>query len=127
VKIVRDRTEHTRTVAIEAMPIDIAGEARSTTPDDTDGLTLEDIDRSTTADSSVPTEIDGALIVSIVSGSAADDAELAVGDIIRVINNRAVHTRAEAMRELHAIEAGRPLFLLVWREGTDAFLRMRRN
>jgi serine protease Do len=126
-KIVRDHKEHTRTVTIEEMPNDAGGEAAGATPHDDDGLTLDDIDRSTAADSSVPADVDGALVLTVVTGSPADDAELAVGDIVRMINNRAVHTHAQAVRELHGIEAGRPIFLLVRRDGIDVFLRMRRD
>jgi serine protease Do len=126
VRFVRDRTVQTRTVTLEAMPIDAAGDAPGTTAGDDGGVTLDDIDRSTSADAFVPADVDGAVVVSVVIGSPADDAELAAGDIIRAVNSRRVHTRADAMREWRAAGSG-PLFLLVWREGMEVFLRMRRD
>ena len=65
--------------------------------------------------------------MKVAPNSSADDAELIVGDIVRAINGRPVHTLAEARRELLGIERGRPIFLLVSRRGAKVFLEMRKN
>jgi serine protease Do len=109
------------------VPIERDDRVRRTAPDDNDGLTLGDVGRSPTIHASLPADIYGALVVNVVAGSAADEAELAAGDIIRAINRRPVHNAAEARRRLRSIEAGRPIFLLVWRSGAEMFLRMRRQ
>ena len=44
-----------------------------------------------------------------------------------MINRRPVHGAVDARRRLRSIEAGRPIFLLVWRDGVETFLRMRRQ
>ena len=66
-------------------------------------------------------------MVQVAPDSPADDAELEAGDIIQAINGRPIHTLAEARRELQQMAAGRPIFLLVSRDGTMAFLRMRKD
>jgi S1-C subfamily serine protease len=76
---------------------------------------------------SIPSRIDGALVAGVEVDSAADDAELAVSDVIRAINRHPVHTAAEATNQLRQIEPRTPIFLLVWRHGTEVFLQMRKD
>jgi serine protease Do len=127
VRLFRDGREQTRRIIIEEMPVENDDRVPRTPTDDNDGLTLGDIGRSRAAHSSLPSDIGGALVVNVVAGSAADEAELAAGDIIRAINRGPVHSAAEARRCLRSIDAGRPIFLLVWRSGVEMFLRMRRQ
>jgi S1-C subfamily serine protease len=129
VRMFRDGREQTARITIEEMPVERDDHVSRTPPDDHDGLTLGDVGRSRTANSpsSLASKAGGALVVHVVAGSAADEAELTAGDIIRAINRRPVHGAADARRQLRSIEAGRPIFLLVWRSGTERFLRMRRQ
>ena len=90
--------------------------------EDIDGLTVRELTPPDTNRLSIPPGIDGALVGDVALDSAADDAELAVGDIIRAVNRHPVHTAAEARNELRRIEPRRPIFLLVWRHGTEVFL-----
>ena len=127
VRIFRNGREQTARITIEEMPVERDDRVSRTPPDDNEGLTLGDVGRSRTAHSSLASDPDGALVVNVVAGSAADEAELVAGDIIRAINRRPVHGAADARRRLRSLEAGRPIFLLVWRSGTEMFLRMRRQ
>jgi len=128
-KVVRDGAEQTRMVRIEELPFESAGvpSAQGGKTKDIDGLTVRDITPPDTSRLSIPPGIDGALVVDVALDSAADDAELAVGDIVRAINRHPVHTAAEAKNELRRIEPRRPIFLLVWRHGTEVFLQMRKD
>jgi serine protease Do len=126
---IRDGAKQTLVVTIEALPFQTA-EVPSTQPkaqQDIDGLTLRELTRPDTNRLSVPPGIDGALVVDVAPDSAADDAELAVGDIIRAINRHPVHTAAAATAELRRIKSGDPIFVLVWRQGTEVFLEMRKD
>jgi len=127
VGIFRDGRELTRRITIEEMPVESHDRVPPASPDDNDGLSLGDVGRPRVAHRSGPSDIDGALVVNVVAGSAADEAELAAGDIIRAINRLPVHSAADARSRLRSIEAGRPVFLLVWRSGTEMFLRLRRQ
>ena len=128
-KIFRDGTEQTRTVTIEELPVE-AAEAPAARPaggDDVGGLTLDDATSPAATRLSVPPGIDGALVVHVAFESPADEAELGIGDIIRTINRRPIHSAAEATGELRRIEPHTPIFLLVWRHGTEVFLQMRKD
>ena len=95
--------------------------------DDIDGLTLRELIPADMRRLSVPPGIAGAVVADVVLDSAADDAELGVGDIILAINRHPVHTAAEARSELRRIEPRAPIFLLVWRHGVELFLEMRKD
>jgi serine protease Do len=125
VKVLRDGKEQLRTVTIEEVPLGNGHEPAGDAAED-DGLTFDE-STSPVRNRRSSAGIDGALIVAVVPDSPADEADLTAGDIIRSINRRAVHTAAEAKRELRRIEPGRPIFLLVWRSGTSVFLQMRRD
>jgi serine protease Do len=122
----RDGREQIGRIFIEEMPLERDDPPSRLPVDDNDGLTLGDVGRPRVAHSSLAAETDGALVVNVADGSAADEAELAAGDIIRAINRHPVHSAADARRRLRSIEAGRPIFLLVSRSGAEMFLRMRR-
>jgi len=127
VKAFRDGQKQTRAITIEEMPIETETRAPRSKPNHDDGITLANVSRGKHIDPAAPRVVDGALVVNVVDGSAADEAELSAGDIIRAINRLPVHTAAEARRRLHSIESDRPVFLLVWRNGAELFLRLRRQ
>ena len=126
-KIFRDGKEHTRTTIIEEQPVDEVEEAPTDDFDGDDGLTLGEIPPSETGELAVASAVGSVQVVKVAPDSPADDAEIIVGDIVRAINGRPVHTLAEARRELLGIARGRPIFLLVSRRGARVFLEMRRN
>jgi S1-C subfamily serine protease len=66
-------------------------------------------------------------IVKIAPGSAADEANLRIDDVIVAINRRPVHDAAEARRELDQIEPQRPVFLFVLRQGLELFVELPRD
>jgi serine protease Do len=118
----------TRTVTIEEALVD---SPRRSSPRDRrdlqDGLKLGDITPAAAARLAVTPGVDGALIVEVIEQSAADEAQLSEDDIIRAVNRRTVHTAADALRELATIPPGQPVFITVWRSGTEVFLKMRKD
>jgi len=125
-RIFRDGKPHTRTAIIEEQFVDSGEDAPTGDPNDDDGLTLGDTMQSEAGDlSGVFAAGGGVRVVKVAPNSPADDAELIVGDIVRAINGRAVHTLAEATRARRAIERGRPIFLLISRRRATLFLEMR--
>ena len=125
--IFRDGTARTRTAIIEEQFVDSV-EARTSDPNDDDGLTLGETMPSGAGDlTGVFAGGGGVRVMKVAPNSPADDAELIVGDIVRAINGRPVHTLAEATRALRAIERGRPIFLLISRRRATLFLEMRKH
>jgi S1-C subfamily serine protease len=52
---------------------------------------------------------------------------MAPGDVITQVNRVPVSSAAEAIRELNQVEAGRPAFLMIVRNGSQIFLRVRKE
>jgi serine protease Do len=127
VKIVRDGKEQTHTTTIEQQPLDAVEQEPADGSDADDGLTLGEITMAKAKELAEASEAGGALVVDVAPDSPADDAEFAVGDIIRAVNRRPVHTLDQARRELRRTKPDRPIFVLVSRSGTDVFLKMRKN
>jgi serine protease Do len=116
VKIFRDGQALVRTVTIDEQFADPVEQTPAGDSDRDDGLTLDEATASR-----------GALVVNVALDSAADDAELVPGDVVRAINGRRIRTLEEARCALRGLEPGRPAFLLVSRGGMDVFLEMRRR
>jgi serine protease Do len=127
-KIFRQGAKRTLRVRIEEMPV--AAHRRDTDAPlerDLAGLTLGQLTPAAARRLSVPRGFEGAFVLAVAVDSPADDALLAGGDIIRTINGSAVHGAADAEEKLRRIKPRAPIFLLVWREGTDLFLEMRKD
>jgi len=127
VKIFRDGKEQTHTTTIEEQPPGAVEEEPADGSDADDGLTLGEISMAGAKEPTEASEVGGALVVDVAHDSPADEAEFAVGDIVRAVNGRPVHTLDQARRELRRIKPDRPIFVLVSRSGTDVFLKMRKN
>jgi serine protease Do len=70
---------------------------------------------------------DGSFVRSVEDDSPAADAGIEEGDIVRKVNQRTVHTAAEATRELQRVQVGRPTFVIVWRGGRETLVEMQRD
>jgi serine protease Do len=122
----RDGVAYTRMATIEEQPAEALEQVPDDDGDSEDGLTLGDCASAGTAPSP-GAAVRGALVLDVVPDSAADEAELAPGDVIQAINGRPVSTLAEARRVLRGTAPDRPIFLLVRRDGGELFLEMRRQ
>ena len=128
-RVFRDGAERTLTVEIEEMTFATADvpDVQTDLSEDIDGLMVRELKPVDRTRLSLPPGFDGALVIDVTLDSAADDAEVAAGDIIRAINRRPIHTAAEAKKELRRIARRTPIFLLVWRDGQELFLQMRKD
>ncbi|HEU0039465.1 MAG TPA: PDZ domain-containing protein, partial [Verrucomicrobiae bacterium] len=120
-KIVRDGKEKNLTATLGILPGEMARRSRneSTQPEEQkfdvlDGVEVGDLDSRTRERSNIPTRVRGALVTSVESGSAAEEAELKVGDVILEINRQPVRD-ADSAIELCKQAKGDRLLLRVWR------------
>ena len=79
-----------------------------------DGVEVGDLDSRARRQNDFPKQLRGALVTSVESGSAAEEAGLKVGDVILEINRQAVRD-ADSAIELCKQAKGDRLLLRVWR------------
>jgi serine protease Do len=117
------RGGHTRAlqVSVEVLPAETQTHAEPGVEPPTDfGLTLGDLAPSVAGESS------GAIVQHVRDDSEAARAGIEKGDIIRKVNRRAVHTAADAVRELQRLPES-TAFMLIWREGDELLIEIRRD
>ncbi len=83
-----------------------------------DGVTVSDLDRDARAQSSVPQDVHGAVVVDVDENSNAAQAGLQVNDIIVEINHHPVADANQAV-DLCNQATGARLLLKVWRRAGD--------
>ena len=68
-----------------------------------------------------------AVLYSVQADSDVDRAGLTEGDVVLSVNRHTVTSAADATHQLRRLERGQPAFLLVWREGNEILLQIRRQ
>ncbi|HUB00263.1 MAG TPA: Do family serine endopeptidase [Terracidiphilus sp.] len=86
------------------------------------GLTAQDLTPQLRQQLNVPDDIHGVAVQSVRSGSAADAAGLAPGDVIMQVDRHPVTTVQEFQSQMQAIPAGQNVLLLVWSQGGTGFI-----
>jgi len=116
-RVVVHRDGRTRTVEVEVeeLPLAITTREELRSEDSANfGLSLGD-------------SRDGSFVRRVEDDSPASEAGIQEGDIVRKVNQRIVHTAAEATRELQRVQVGRPTFVIVWRGGRETLIEMQRD
>ncbi|MFP5379323.1 MAG: PDZ domain-containing protein [Vicinamibacteria bacterium] len=75
----------------------------------------------------IPEGTTGVLVTDVEPGSPAARAPLGRGDVILEVNRVPVSTPAQAGRELDRVASGSSAFLLVYRNGQETFVTMRKE
>jgi serine protease Do len=95
------------------------------TPTATDfGMTLEAITPEAARQLDLPRGRGGAIVSDVERGSVAANAGVQPNDIIIEVNREPVASVSQVTRALQNAAAGRPVFLLVWRDGQQYFVTM---
>ena len=85
------------------------------------GVVVSDLTPQTRQQSDVPRDLQGALVTDVDEDSAAWEAGLRPGDVIREINRRPVRDAEEAIAASQELENAR-ILLRVWRDGGNRFV-----
>jgi serine protease Do len=126
--IVRNGQRFTRNVTVETWPSERMLPRNATASiSPAGGLTLGTLTSAATLRAGLPSGLSGALVLSVRTGSPADEGGLRADDVVRRINGNPIYSVADALRELNRLEMTRPVFLLVWRDDTELLLMMRRQ
>ncbi|HEU0038197.1 MAG TPA: DegQ family serine endoprotease [Verrucomicrobiae bacterium] len=119
-KILRDGKEKNLTATLGTLPGEMSRRSQNeqTEPDEKkfdalDGVEVGDLDSRARRQNDFPKQLRGALVTSVESGSAAEEARLKVGDVILEINRQSVRD-ADSAVELCKDAKGDRLLLRVW-------------
>ena len=125
--VLRAGEEVTLNVTIEELDLETEAEPTQTVQDNLSegfGMTLQDLTAQVAGRLRVPDDTEGAVIVDLETGGAAENGGARQGDVIVSVNRTEVATAADAVRELNLVESGRTAFLLVQRGPNRVFLQV---
>ena len=88
------------------------------------GMTLEPITPEIARQLELPRGRGGAIVADIERGSAAASAGVLPNDVVLEVNRQPVANPSQIQRALQAAPAGRPVFLLLWRDGQNLFVTL---
>jgi serine protease Do len=136
VTVIRDKQRKTVNVTVDEL--DLEAEAGRLTSADRGpeesgrtatglGLTIEPITPDIARDAELPRSRGGAIIVNVERNSAAFNAGLARGDIILQVNGQDVNNVSQVTKALQSADAGKPVFLVIWRNGQEQFVPVTRR
>ncbi len=137
VKVMRDKKEQTLHVTVDELDLDAEqGQTQSranAAPDQPDqtgsdsfGLTLTNITPQVARRIQLPSGRSGALITDIDSNGPSAGV-LRQNDVILQVNRQNVSNAADAGRELQKVASGRFAQILLWRDGGETFVTVKKN
>ena len=127
VVVLRAGEEVTLNITIEELDLETEAEPTQTVEDNLSegfGMTLQDLTPRVSSRLRLPDNTEGAVIVDIESGGAAEGGGAQPGDVIVSVNRVEVASAADTIRELNGVESGRTAFLLVQRGPNRVFLQV---
>ena len=122
-EVVRDKRKVPVIVVVSEQPKEVAGgkeEGGAETPSTStalSGVTVQDLTPEVLDKLGLDKGTTGVLVVTVDSGSAADEAGLARGDVIMSINRKPVKNVKTYNGELRKLGKGEPVLLLINRQG----------
>jgi serine protease Do len=133
------RENKRQTLSITPDELDLEAEAnggRSPRPDGAErgaptatdfGMQLEAITPEAARQLDLPRGRGGAIVADVERGSVAANAGVQPNDVIVEVNRDPVTNLSQVTRALQNATTGRPVFLLVWRDGQQYFITMSRR
>ncbi len=118
------------TLQVTIGELDLDAEASGTAqaapenPSEGFGMTLRDLTAEIRGQLRLPNDTQGAVVVDVEDGGAAQKSGVQPGDVMLSVNRVAVTNAVEAIEQLDAIESGRTAFLLVQRGSDQIFLQV---
>jgi serine protease Do len=128
------RDNQRKTLNITPDELDLEAEAnggRSARPDSAErdaptvtdfGMQLEAITPEIARQLELPRGRGGAIVADVDRGSVAANAGIQPNDVIVEVNRQPVANVSQVTRALQNATAGRPVFLVVWRDGQEFFI-----
>jgi len=135
VKVVREGKDRTLNVTVDELDLQAerGRQGRSSEPaepaeqgSESFGLTLGNLTPQRSRQLQLPSGQTGALVTE-VDPSGPSAGALRPGDIITAVNRQPVTNATEAGRALRQVQAGRIAQILVWRDGAQVFVTVRKE
>jgi serine protease Do len=135
VRIVRDRGEQTLTIVVDELDLEAeqGRQARGGAPatpeqqgTDSFGLTLGNLTPQQARQLQLPSGRSGAVVTDVVPNGPAGGV-LRQGDVILSINREPVSNATEAGRLFQQVQSGRLAQILIWRDGGEVFVTVRKD
>ena len=136
ITIVRGKKPQTLSITVDELDLEaeaggpVTGGRAPEEPEQTEtsfGMTIEPITPDVAREMELPRNQGGAIIANVERNSAAFNAGLVRGDVILQVNRQNVGTVSQVTKALQSVEAGQPVFLLVWRSGQEIFVTLTRR
>ncbi|HYK36089.1 Do family serine endopeptidase [Alloacidobacterium sp.] len=86
------------------------------------GLSLGNLTPDLRNQMQIPTDVHGAVVEDVRSGSPADSAGLQSGDVIVSVNRKTTTSASDAADALKSVPSGQDALLLVWSQGGKGFV-----
>ncbi len=130
VVVLRGGEEITLNVTVEELDLNVEANPEVSSAEELSegfGMTLQDVTPQIASQLRLPSGTQGAVVVDVQRGSAAESGGVQPRDVLLSVNRVDVSTASGAVRELNSIEAGRTAFLLVQRGESRVFLQVRKE
>ena len=138
-KVIRNKQEKTLNVTVDELDLDAEqaqtqqGRRNQDAPAPQEqgtsgfGLTLQDVTPGMARRLQIPTGQSGAVITDVDPDSGSAAVGLQPGDVILSVNRVRVSSATEAARELQKIASARLAQLLLWRDGKQLFVTVKKD
>jgi len=133
ITVIRDKQRRTLNVTIGEINLEQEsgqrGDADEATEDTTAGfgMSLGGLTADRARRLGVPAGTNGAVITEIDPSGAAARAQLREGDVILRVSRQPVSSAADASRLLQQVPSGGTALILVWRQGQELFIPVRKD
>jgi serine protease Do len=132
VKVLRDKQERTLSLKVDELNLEAESSRSASAGGGSDsttgfGLTLGNLTADQARRLRMPSGSSGALVTDVDETGPAARADVRPGDVVLEVNRRPVSSAADASQELQRVASGRTAFLLVWRQGQEIFLTIRKD
>jgi serine protease Do len=137
IKVLREKQEKTLNVTVDELDLEAEQNVARRAPQQDQpqaetqgasgfGLTLDNVNPQLARRLRLPSGQTGAVITE-VDQDGASAGFLRQGDVILSVNGKAVANSAEAARELGKVASGRIARILVWRDGGETFVPVKKD
>ncbi|MBZ5560243.1 MAG: trypsin-like peptidase domain-containing protein [Acidobacteriia bacterium] len=137
IKVLREKQEKTLNVTVDELDLEAEQNTTRRTPQQDQppaetqgasgfGLTLENVTPQIARRLRLPSGQTGAVITD-VDQDGASAGFLRAGDVILSVNGKTVSNNADAARELGKVASGRIARILVWRDGGETFVPVKKD